>query len=176
MEKNEFQNRVFFARVEVPFNLTVKQQQNTFVCTLFSKHSARALPVLFNTLKKIPTQIKLPKKNTCQISVPKKVPESKISNPKKSFYNPRHLKSRVPPLGNRQWDRGTTTFEPSFRGCCVAWPILVKFKFIAHYSSRYNIRWLTKSVGYQIMKSEYVDMCTVTKVDEAFVMVTVPFE
>ena len=36
-------------------------------------------------------------KNTCQIFVPKKIPESKISNPKKSFDHPRHLKSRVPP-------------------------------------------------------------------------------
>ena len=38
-------------------------------------------------------------KNTCQIFVPKKIPESKISNPKKSFDHPRHLKSRVSPLG-----------------------------------------------------------------------------
>ena len=36
-------------------------------------------------------------KNTCQIFVPEKIPESKISNPKKSFDHPRHLKSRVPP-------------------------------------------------------------------------------
>ena len=43
-----------------------------------------------------PIQIKLPKKY-CQIFVPKKIPESKISNPKKSFYDPRHLKPRVPP-------------------------------------------------------------------------------
>ena len=39
-------------------------------------------------------------KNTCQIFVPQKIPESKISNPKKSFDHPRHLKSRVPPLGS----------------------------------------------------------------------------
>ena len=36
-------------------------------------------------------------KNTFQIFVPKKIPESKISNPKKSFDHPRHLKSPVPP-------------------------------------------------------------------------------
>ena len=36
-------------------------------------------------------------KNTCQSFVPKKIPESKISNPKKPFDHPRHLKSRVPP-------------------------------------------------------------------------------
>ena len=39
-------------------------------------------------------------KNTCQIFVPQKIPESKISNPKKSFDHPRQLKSRVPPLGS----------------------------------------------------------------------------
>ena len=37
-------------------------------------------------------------KNTCQIFLPK-YPEWKISNPKKSFDNPRHLKSGVLPLG-----------------------------------------------------------------------------
>ena len=36
-------------------------------------------------------------KNTCQIFLPKKIPESKISNPKKSFDHPRHFKSKVPP-------------------------------------------------------------------------------
>ena len=34
--------------------------------------------------------------------VPKKIPESKISNPKKSFDHLRHLKSRVTPLGGEQ--------------------------------------------------------------------------
>ena len=37
-------------------------------------------------------------KNTVQISLPQKIPESKILNPKKSFDHPRHLKSQVPPL------------------------------------------------------------------------------
>ena len=46
--------------------------------------------------RKIPTEIKPPKKNTCQIFLPKKIPESKISNPQKSFDHPRHLKSGVP--------------------------------------------------------------------------------
>jgi len=36
-------------------------------------------------------------KNTCQIFPPKKIPESKISNPKISFAHPLHLKSGVPP-------------------------------------------------------------------------------
>ena len=39
-------------------------------------------------------------KNTCQIFLPKKIPESKISNPKKSFDHPRHLKSVVHPPRN----------------------------------------------------------------------------
>ena len=34
--------------------------------------------------------------NTCQIFLPKKIPESKISNPAKSFYHLRHMKFRVP--------------------------------------------------------------------------------
>ena len=37
--------------------------------------------------------------NTCPIFLLQKLPESKISNPKKSFYHRRHLKSGVPPLG-----------------------------------------------------------------------------
>ena len=36
-------------------------------------------------------------KNTCQIFLPKKISDSKISNPKKSFDHPHHLKSGVPP-------------------------------------------------------------------------------
>ena len=40
-----------------------------------------------------PTQKKL----LAKFSYPKKIPESKISNPKKSFDHPRHLKSGVPP-------------------------------------------------------------------------------
>ena len=42
-------------------------------------------------------------KNTFQIFVPQKIPESKISNPKKSFDHPRHLKSRVPPPRAAKW-------------------------------------------------------------------------
>ena len=36
-------------------------------------------------------------KITCQIFLPPKIPESKISSPKKSFPYPRHLKSGDPP-------------------------------------------------------------------------------
>ena len=58
-------------------------------------YAARALPILFNTPKKSLLKSSYPS----QIFVPKKIPESKISNPKKSFDHPRHLKSRVPPWG-----------------------------------------------------------------------------
>ena len=44
--------------------------------------------------------VKPPKINTCQILLPKTIQESKISNPKKSFDHPRHLKSGVPRPGN----------------------------------------------------------------------------
>ena len=36
-------------------------------------------------------------KNTCHNFPPKKIPKSKIPNPKKSFFYPCHLKSGVPP-------------------------------------------------------------------------------
>ena len=40
-------------------------------------------------------------KNTCQILQPQEIPESKISNPRKSFDHPRRLKSGTPPLRSR---------------------------------------------------------------------------
>ena len=40
-------------------------------------------------------------KNTCQIFLPEKIRESKISNPQKSFDHPRHLKFGVPTLGTQ---------------------------------------------------------------------------
>ena len=46
---------------------------------------------------KVPTKNQATPKNTCHIFIPKKIPESKISNPKKSFNHPCHLKSQVPP-------------------------------------------------------------------------------
>ena len=46
-------------------------------------YAAMALLILFNTSKKAPTQIKLPQKILAKFSYPKKIPESKISNPKK---------------------------------------------------------------------------------------------
>ena len=52
---------------------------------------------LFRIPPKIPSQIMPPKKITCQIFLPQKIPESKISSPKKSFSYPYHSKSGVPP-------------------------------------------------------------------------------
>ena len=49
--------------------------------------------ILFNTRKKSLLKSSYPS----QIFVPKKIPQSKISDAKKSFDHPRHLKSRVPP-------------------------------------------------------------------------------
>ena len=66
---------------------------------LFIHHTIWIYPfphlILFNTPKKSLLKSSYPS----QIFVPKKIPESKISNPKKSFDHPRHLKSRVPSLG-----------------------------------------------------------------------------
>ena len=58
--------------------------------------TATNLQVVLNT-QKHPYLNQATQKNTCQIFLPKKLPESKISNPKKSFDHPRHLKSGVPP-------------------------------------------------------------------------------
>ena len=56
------------------------------------------LQIVLNT-EKNPFLNQATQKNTCQIFLPQKIPESKISNPKKSFDHPRHLKSGVPPWG-----------------------------------------------------------------------------
>ena len=64
---------------------------------LFIHHTIWIYPfphlILFNTPKKSLLKSSYPS----QIFVPKKIPESKISNPKKSFHHPHHLKSWVPP-------------------------------------------------------------------------------
>ena len=89
--------------LKVPESDTIVNYKTTakHVCLYFIRSStARTLRILFDTLQKIPTQIKLPKKkNTCQSFLPKKFPESKSSNLKKSFDHPRHLKSGVLPPG-----------------------------------------------------------------------------
>ena len=78
---------------------TPLNNSKTRLFVLYSQnYAARALPILFNTPKN-PYSNQATPKNTCQIFVPKKIPEPKISNPKKSFDDPRHLESRVTP-----WD------------------------------------------------------------------------
>ena len=66
---------------------------------LFIHHTIWIYPfphmILLNTPKKSLLKSSYPS----QIFVPQKIPESKISNPKKSFDHLRHLKSRGPPLG-----------------------------------------------------------------------------
>ena len=69
-------------------------------------------------------------KNTCQIFQPKKILQLKISNPKKSFDQPCHLKSGVPPLEsceaftkveNKEWTSGRKGREKSAtKVACVA--------------------------------------------------------
>ena len=63
-------------------------------------HSTTNLQIVLNTQKYLYLN-QATQKNTCQIFLPKKIPQSKISNPKKSFYHPRHLKSGVPPMGTK---------------------------------------------------------------------------
>ena len=79
---------------------TIKQQQNTFVCTLFAELCSQGNIDSFQYPPKIPTQIQLPKKIHAKFSYPKISWNRKFnSNPKKSFDHPRHLKFRVPALG-----------------------------------------------------------------------------
>ena len=51
---------------------------------------------VFWVAKKNPYLTQATPKNTCHILLPQKTPESKISNPKKSFDHPCHLKSGFP--------------------------------------------------------------------------------
>ena len=51
---------------------------------------------VFWVAKKNPYLTQATPKNTCHILLPQKIPESKISNPKKSFDHPCHLKSEFP--------------------------------------------------------------------------------
>ena len=77
--------------------------KNKFGCTLFAElrwpgyaGTTTNLQIVLNTQKN-PYLNQATQKNTCQIFLPKKIPESKISNPKKSFDHARPLKSGVPP-------------------------------------------------------------------------------
>ena len=64
----------------------------------------------------------------------------------------------------------------------LSWLVNFKFEFFAHYSSWYSVRWLTKSVGYQIMESKYdIQDCWYLHSDQievakAFVLFTILFE
>ena len=73
-------------------------QQNKFVLYVTRRTTQPGHYRFFLIPPKNPYSNQATQKNTCQIFVPKKIPESKISNPKKSFDYPRHLKSRVPPV------------------------------------------------------------------------------
>ena len=82
---------------ENPSGTIIKLPENKFGCTLLPELRGRdtgALPRLF-ILFWIPPKKSLLKsshqKNTCQIFLPQKMPEWKISNPKKSFDHPPHL-------------------------------------------------------------------------------------
>ena len=70
-----------------------------------------------------------PKKSTCQNLLPKKNPESKFSNPKKSFDHPRHLKSGVPPP-----PRAYPPFRFSVPEKCRFSLLLIHSLSIQHYS------------------------------------------
>ena len=72
------------------------------------------LQIILNTQKN-PYLNQATQKNTCQIFIPKKIPESKISNPKKSFDHPRHLKSGVPPLGTLLRENKTHRYPSKLR-------------------------------------------------------------
>ena len=91
-----------FVALKLPERGYTKTQRKTLEIEhscLFIHHTIWIYPfphlILFNTRKKSLLKSSYPS----QIFVPKKIPQSKISDAKKSFDHPRHLKSRVPPLG-----------------------------------------------------------------------------
>ena len=103
---------------------------NGVTCTVFGStifaelrgRDARALPQIFKLFWIPPKNPYLnpataTPKNTCPIFLPKKIAESKISNPKMSFDHPRHLKSELPDHPRRlplPWEQtGRLHFSPS---------------------------------------------------------------
>ena len=70
-----------------------------------------------------------PKKNTCQIFLPKEIPESKTSNPKKSFDHPRHLKSGVP-ASRKIASKGKFKHPYHLRPLCHSQAIPIIFLFL----------------------------------------------
>ena len=89
----------------------IKQAQNKFGCASFAElcgwdcghyQKPEGFPIVLNApnIPYINLAPPLPppkEKNTCQIFLPKKIPESKISNLPKSLDHPRFLKSGVIP-------------------------------------------------------------------------------
>ena len=74
--------------------LSVKKKFGWTLIAKLRRWDTRALPWIFRLfwiVKKNPYL----NQDTCQIFLLKKLPESKISNPKKPFDHPCHLKSRV---------------------------------------------------------------------------------
>ena len=71
--------------------LKIPKKQNKFVCNYSQNYTAIIqwalswIVRLFWIPEKIPTTNQATQKNTCQIFLPQKIPESKISNPNKSF-------------------------------------------------------------------------------------------
>jgi len=88
--------------------------KNKFGCSLFAELGGRDMRTLPRMFRLFCYLNQASQKNSCQIFLPKKIPESKISNPKKSFDHPRHLKSGVPP-----WAWGTLNMQRSLRS--AAW-------------------------------------------------------
>ncbi len=82
----------------------------------YTKAAPRHL-ILFLILKKIPYLNQVTQKNTCQIFQPKKIPESKISNPNKSFDHPCHLQAGVAPLGLEQHHKHFAVTPFSSQSC-----------------------------------------------------------
>ena len=68
--------------------LKIPRKQNKFVCTYSQTRYAAMIPWaltrifrLFWITEKIPATNQATQKNTCQIFLPQKIPESKLSNP-----------------------------------------------------------------------------------------------
>ena len=110
-------------------------------------------------------------KNTCQIFVPKEIPKSKISNPKKSFDHPSHLKCRVP-WGFDVHATNTSPLDPvvtddrwKYKRLCKR-NILLFFFFLAllrnHCYSFHRTKWRSNS-GYAIKPKKPVKRQTDTR-------------
>ena len=75
-----------------------KWQTAKHVCLYFIRKTTQPGHYQFFLIpQKIPTQINLPKKNTCQFLYPNKSRNRKFQTQKNSFDHPCHLKSSLPP-------------------------------------------------------------------------------